>query len=150
MGVSGQRHSPRERTPDTHWKEAVCASELVWTQRLQEISFASTRDQTPVVWLSSLYQTLWLTYIKLSYPNSMVYMLIYNFIAWNVFQSQQIQLTSSAVRLWPWGVGITTRRFARPAAGECCLACWRFLLDSTGLGPGPGEGEPPSGDDELG
>lgn len=76
--------------------------------------------------------------------------LIYNFSLWNAFQSWRTELTSSAVRLWPWGAGITTRRLARPAAGECCLACCRFLLESTGLGPGPGDDEPPSGDDELG
>jgi hypothetical protein len=52
MGMSGQRHAPAalyplERTPGTHW--AGWASELVWTQRIEEKSFASAGDRTPVV-----------------------------------------------------------------------------------------------------
>jgi hypothetical protein len=54
--MSGQRHSqavfyPREKAPDTHWIggwEAGWTSELVWTQRLEEKSFAFAGDQTPV------------------------------------------------------------------------------------------------------
>jgi hypothetical protein len=43
MGVSGQRHPPasmydREKTPVTTVKEAGWASELVWSQRLEERS----------------------------------------------------------------------------------------------------------------
>jgi hypothetical protein len=54
MGVSGQRHVPaafylRERTPVPIGLEAGWASELVWTQRIEEISFASAGYRTPVV-----------------------------------------------------------------------------------------------------
>jgi hypothetical protein len=52
-GVSGQRHAPaalytRDRTPAPIGWEAGCASELVWTQRLDDKSFSSTGDRTPV------------------------------------------------------------------------------------------------------
>jgi hypothetical protein len=52
--VSGQRHVPaarypQERTPETIGKEAGRVSELVWTERLEEKSFSSARDLTPVV-----------------------------------------------------------------------------------------------------
>jgi hypothetical protein len=43
MEVSGQRHAPaapRGRPPVTTVQEAEWASELVWTQRLEENSFA--------------------------------------------------------------------------------------------------------------
>jgi hypothetical protein len=45
MGVSGQRHAPaalypRDRTPIPIGQEAGWASELVWTRRLEEKSFA--------------------------------------------------------------------------------------------------------------
>jgi hypothetical protein len=54
MGVSGQRHAqaafcPRERTPVPTGYEAGWASELVWTQRLEEKSFASAGDRTQVL-----------------------------------------------------------------------------------------------------
>jgi hypothetical protein len=53
MGVSGQRHAPaslypRERTPGTIVQEAGWASEPVWTQRLEEKSFAPAGDRTPI------------------------------------------------------------------------------------------------------
>jgi hypothetical protein len=54
-GVSGQRHAlaapyPREKTPPVPTgQEAGWASELAWTQRLEEKSFASTGDWTPIV-----------------------------------------------------------------------------------------------------
>jgi hypothetical protein len=63
MGVSGQRHAPaalypREWTPGTIGQEAGWASEPVWTQRLEEKSFTSTGDRTPVVLsVFSHYQT---------------------------------------------------------------------------------------------
>jgi hypothetical protein len=46
MGTSGKRHAQamlysRERTPSTLVQEAGWASELVWTQRMQEKSFVS-------------------------------------------------------------------------------------------------------------
>jgi hypothetical protein len=52
--VSGQRHVsaalyPRERIPVPIGQEAVWAPEPVWTQRLEENSFASAGDRTPVV-----------------------------------------------------------------------------------------------------
>jgi hypothetical protein len=53
-GVSGQRHAPaalypRERTPVPIGQEAGWAPEPVWTQRLEEKSFVSAEDRTPVV-----------------------------------------------------------------------------------------------------
>jgi hypothetical protein len=54
MGVSGQRHAPaalysRGKDQCTHWTEVGWAPKLVWTQRPQEKSFASVRDETLVV-----------------------------------------------------------------------------------------------------
>jgi hypothetical protein len=54
MGVSGQRHAPAalypgEMTPVPIGQEAGWATEPVWTQRLEEKSFVSTGDRTPVV-----------------------------------------------------------------------------------------------------
>jgi hypothetical protein len=54
MGVSGQQHvtavlNPRERTALPIGKEAGLASNLVWTQRIEEKSFYSTGDRTSVV-----------------------------------------------------------------------------------------------------
>jgi hypothetical protein len=54
MGVSGQRHVPAALYPEKRTlvhigQEAGWASELVWTQRLEENSFASAGDRTPVV-----------------------------------------------------------------------------------------------------
>jgi hypothetical protein len=54
MGASGQRHARPRFTP---WKgppvptvqEAVWDPEPVWTERLQEKSFASAGARTPVV-----------------------------------------------------------------------------------------------------
>jgi hypothetical protein len=54
MGVSGQSHAwphfaPAKGPPVPIVQEAGWASELVWTQRLEEKSFASARDRTPTV-----------------------------------------------------------------------------------------------------
>jgi hypothetical protein len=54
MEVSGQRHIttalyPRERTPGMHWIGGLEVSELVWTQRLVEKSFACTGNPALVV-----------------------------------------------------------------------------------------------------
>jgi hypothetical protein len=43
------RFTPGERTPVPIGQEAVWAWELVWTQRLEKISFASAWDRTPFV-----------------------------------------------------------------------------------------------------
>jgi hypothetical protein len=55
MGVSGQRHAPgraltlgKEPTVPTG-QNAGWASELVWTQRLEEKYFASAGDRTLIV-----------------------------------------------------------------------------------------------------
>jgi hypothetical protein len=48
-GVSGQRHAPAGKGPPVHILQAGWASELVWTQRLEEKSFAPAGDRTPVV-----------------------------------------------------------------------------------------------------
>jgi hypothetical protein len=54
--VSGHGHAPaavypRKRTPPpvAIGEEAVLTSDVIWTQRLEEIIFASVGDQTPVV-----------------------------------------------------------------------------------------------------
>jgi hypothetical protein len=53
MGVSGQRHSPAALYPrgkDPRYpfvQEAGWAPEPVWTQRIDEKSFAPARDRTP-------------------------------------------------------------------------------------------------------
>jgi hypothetical protein len=49
MAVSGQRYAPamlypQEKDPGTHWIGDWGASELVWTQRLEEKSFACARS----------------------------------------------------------------------------------------------------------
>jgi hypothetical protein len=54
MGASGQHHAPvaicpREMTLASIVQEAGLASELVWTQRLEEKYSASAGDRTPVV-----------------------------------------------------------------------------------------------------
>jgi hypothetical protein len=55
MEVSGQHHAvatlyPRGKDPPIPTgQEAGWASELVWTQRLEEKSSVSVRDRTPVV-----------------------------------------------------------------------------------------------------
>jgi hypothetical protein len=54
MGVSGQRHAPDALYPGkgpplSTGQEAGWASELIWTQRLEEKYFASAGDRTPVV-----------------------------------------------------------------------------------------------------
>jgi hypothetical protein len=54
-GVSGQRHaraelcSPGKDPPVPIVQEPGWVSELVWTQRLEEKSFAFAGDQTPIV-----------------------------------------------------------------------------------------------------
>jgi hypothetical protein len=58
MGVSGQRHALTVlyawgRTPGTIGQESEWAPEPVWTQRLEEKSFASARDRTPISQSSS-------------------------------------------------------------------------------------------------
>jgi hypothetical protein len=55
MGVSGQRHAlaallpPRKGPPVPIVQEAGWASEPVWTQRIEDKSFDSAGDRTPVV-----------------------------------------------------------------------------------------------------
>jgi hypothetical protein len=55
MGVSGQRHAPAALLPQGKGppvpivQEAGWASEPVWTQRIEEQSFAPAEDRTPVV-----------------------------------------------------------------------------------------------------
>jgi hypothetical protein len=54
MGVSGQRHAPAALLPPEKGppvpivQEAGSASELVWTQRIEEKSFAPTGDRNPI------------------------------------------------------------------------------------------------------
>jgi hypothetical protein len=55
MGVSGHRHAPAALLPPGKGppvpivQEAGWASEPVWTQRLEEKSFAPDGDRTPIV-----------------------------------------------------------------------------------------------------
>jgi hypothetical protein len=59
MGVSGQRHAPAALLPPEKGppvptvQEAGWAPEPVWTQRLEEKSFASAGDRTPIARSSS-------------------------------------------------------------------------------------------------
>jgi hypothetical protein len=65
MGVSGQRHVPAALYPrgkDPRFpigQEAGWAPEPVWTQRLEEKSFASAGNRTPIARSSSRSQTLY-------------------------------------------------------------------------------------------
>jgi hypothetical protein len=47
-GVSSQLHAPDDFTTSTHVQETGWASELVWTQRLEEKSFVSAGDRIPI------------------------------------------------------------------------------------------------------
>jgi hypothetical protein len=55
MGVSGQRHAPAALYPSNKGppvsigQESVWAPEPVWTQGLEEKSFAPVGDRTPIV-----------------------------------------------------------------------------------------------------
>jgi hypothetical protein len=59
MGVSGQRHAraavlpPGKGPPVPIGQEAGWAPESVWTQRLEEKSFAPAGDRTPIARSSS-------------------------------------------------------------------------------------------------
>jgi hypothetical protein len=71
MGVSGQRHAPAallplgKGPPAPIVQEAGWAPEPVWTQRLEEKSFASAGDRTPIARSSSPYFSYRITKIKL-------------------------------------------------------------------------------------
>jgi hypothetical protein len=62
-GMSGQRHDPAalyhqgEGPPVPIGQEAGWASQLVWTQRIEEKCFASAGDRTPVVQFVVRYYT---------------------------------------------------------------------------------------------
>jgi hypothetical protein len=66
-GVSGQCHLPAcslppGKEPPVHiGQEAGWASQLVWTQRLEETSFASAGDRTPIVQSVVRHYTDWAT-----------------------------------------------------------------------------------------
>jgi hypothetical protein len=68
MGVSGQRHAPATLLPPGKGppvpivQEAGWAPEPVWTQRLEEKSFAPAGNRTPIARSQTLY--------CLSYPSS--------------------------------------------------------------------------------
>jgi hypothetical protein len=65
MGVSGQPHGPAALLPPGKGppvpivQEAGWAPEPVWTQRLQEKSFAPAGDRTPVVQPVVRHYTAW-------------------------------------------------------------------------------------------
>jgi hypothetical protein len=65
MGVSGQHHAPaalypRGKDPPVPIvQEAGWAPEPVWTQRLEEKSFAPAGDQTPIVQPVVRHYTAW-------------------------------------------------------------------------------------------
>jgi hypothetical protein len=59
MGVSGQLHAPAalllpgKGPPVPIVQEAGWAPEPVWSQRIEEKSFAPAEDRTPIAWSSS-------------------------------------------------------------------------------------------------
>jgi hypothetical protein len=65
MGVSGRRHAPAalyprgKNPPVPIVQEAGLAPEPVWTQRLEEKSFAPAGDRTPVVQSVVRHYTAW-------------------------------------------------------------------------------------------
>jgi hypothetical protein len=65
MGVSGQRHTPAALLPPGKGppipivQEAGWAPEPVWTQRLEEKSFAPAGDRTPIAGRPARSQTLY-------------------------------------------------------------------------------------------
>jgi hypothetical protein len=67
MGVSGQRHAPaallppRKGPPVPIVQEAGWAPEPVWTQRLEEKSFAPAGDRTPIAQSIVRHHTAWAT-----------------------------------------------------------------------------------------
>jgi hypothetical protein len=67
MGVSGQHHAPAALYPRGKGppvpivQEAGWASEPVWTQRLEEKSFASAGDGTLIVTSVGVHYTDWAT-----------------------------------------------------------------------------------------
>jgi hypothetical protein len=73
MGVSGQHHAPAAFLPPGKGppvpivQEAGCATEPVWTQRLQEKYFASAGNRTPVVQPVVRHYTAWANPAPLNY-----------------------------------------------------------------------------------
>jgi hypothetical protein len=62
MGVSGQRHAPAALLPPVPIvQEAGWAPEPIWTQKIEEKSFASAGDRTPVVQPVVRHYTDWAT-----------------------------------------------------------------------------------------
>jgi hypothetical protein len=79
-GVSGQRHSPAALYPqgkDPPPQEAGWASELVWTDRLQEQFFSSAGDRTTVVQsvVSHCTELPRLPHLLVRVPNRLTFML---------------------------------------------------------------------------
>jgi hypothetical protein len=73
MGVSGQRHAPAallppgKEPPVPIGQEAGWAPEPVWTQRIEEKSFAPAGDRTPVVKPVVRHYTAWATRLLMAY-----------------------------------------------------------------------------------
>jgi hypothetical protein len=53
--------TPRGKDPGTHWIEAGWAPEPVWTQGLEEKSYAPIGDRTPIVQSVVTHYTAWAT-----------------------------------------------------------------------------------------
>jgi hypothetical protein len=60
MGVSGQHHAPAALLPPVPiGQQAGWAPEPVWTQRIEEKSFASAVDRTPIAQPVVRHYTAW-------------------------------------------------------------------------------------------
>jgi hypothetical protein len=113
-GVSDQRHSPaalypKERTPATHWIGAWGrASQLAWTQRLQEKSFAYAGDRTPVVQTLVRHYTDWAP--PAPFPNHHSFKYCSRSLLFNFGNRKRIGIFNTGMVRWSLVHELTARR----------------------------------------